>query len=323
MATICQTCGLRRLAQSWVIRQETGYRASSRSHNIRLSGLPLAGAAGRPQYPPRPGRQFYGAASWRSTSDHSTSNSSSIPDAPKTPRRPSPYRLLPPHLFLSQFAPLHVRGWRLDSQSSDSANSRCDLDGEVGAGADGTQGETADLQDRRLVRVYDFPKGKEGWRAIMAFAGRIAEVVEREDVSPASYYLHCRCLQVRMGRRGRGGKSGRGDEGDRMLKLAMSSQLESYPYTQHHPTIVICPVSDHTPTSLSLSVPDDPTSGYILELSTHTHTPLPPIRTQSQPQPLGSASNGGATTKMRPGVTGKDLKLAERIEEVFQELIVK
>jgi hypothetical protein len=41
----------------------------------------------------------------------------------------------------------------------------------------------AQLQDRRLVRRYDFEQGKDGWRKLMAFTQSVGEVVEKEDVS--------------------------------------------------------------------------------------------------------------------------------------------
>jgi hypothetical protein len=42
----------------------------------------------------------------------------------------------------------------------------------------------AQLQDRRLVRRYDFEQGKDGWRKLMAFTQNVGEVVEKEDVCP-------------------------------------------------------------------------------------------------------------------------------------------
>jgi hypothetical protein len=41
----------------------------------------------------------------------------------------------------------------------------------------------AQLQDRRLVRRYDFEQGKAGWRKLMAFTQKVGQVVEKEDVS--------------------------------------------------------------------------------------------------------------------------------------------
>jgi hypothetical protein len=41
----------------------------------------------------------------------------------------------------------------------------------------------AQLQDRRLVRRYDFEQGKDGWKKLMAFTQSVGEVVEKEDVS--------------------------------------------------------------------------------------------------------------------------------------------
>jgi len=50
-------------------------------------------------------------------------------------------------------------------------------------------------------------------------------------------------------------------------------------------------------------------AGYVLHVSTHTHTPLPPLGAE------GAAFEG----KPRPGVTYKDLKLAERIEAIVTD----
>jgi hypothetical protein len=135
-----------------------------------------------------------------------------------TPRKPSPYRLLPPHLFLSQFAPLHVEGWRLDSLpainidnkssaiegdngvsghdiASHSNSAQATLKGAHGAYPQSPQSgireggvseTTADLQDRRLVRLFEFSRNQEGWRDLGSFISRVSEVVEEEDVSDAS-----------------------------------------------------------------------------------------------------------------------------------------
>jgi hypothetical protein len=50
-------------------------------------------------------------------------------------------------------------------------------------------------------------------------------------------------------------------------------------------------------------------AGYVLHVSTHTHTPLPPLGVE------GAAFEG----KPRPGVTYKDLRLAERMEALVGE----
>ncbi|GFZ45258.1 hypothetical protein JCM24511_02984 [Saitozyma sp. JCM 24511] len=192
--------------------------------------------------------------------------SDSVADAPTPPkpRRPSPYRLLPPHTFLAHFAPLHVAGWRLDLLPSIVQLS----EGRSGNNGDGAelrrevQEGMADLQDRRLVRMWEFGEGKDGWRGLMRFAQTVGQIVEEED---------------------------------------------------HHPTITISPASDYRPTSTSLSTPNN-TRGYVLEISTHTHTPMPPLPSHSDGLAQSSANNA---TKMRPGVTGKDLRLAERLEEAF------
>lgn len=43
----------------------------------------------------------------------------------------------------------------------------------------------------------------------------------------------------------------------------------------------------------------------MLYVATHTHTPMPPLGTQMEGRPA-------------PGVTGKDLALAERVEGAFE-----
>lgn len=43
--------------------------------------------------------------------------------------------------------------------------------------------EGSDLQGRRLVRMYEFPRGKDGWRGMSKFMNRIVDIVEEEDVS--------------------------------------------------------------------------------------------------------------------------------------------
>jgi len=88
-----------------------------------------------------------------------------------TPKRPSPYRLIPLPAFLADFAPLHVKGWRLELLPGTRPNRAPQDDG------------MAQLQDRRLVRRYDFEQGKDGWRKLMAFTHTLGEVVEKEDVS--------------------------------------------------------------------------------------------------------------------------------------------
>jgi hypothetical protein len=89
-----------------------------------------------------------------------------------TPKRPSPYRLIPLPTFLADFAFLHVKGWRLELLPGIRPNQTPQDDG------------MAQLQDRRLVRRYDFEQGKDGWMKLMAFTHTLGEVVEEEDVSP-------------------------------------------------------------------------------------------------------------------------------------------
>jgi len=54
------------------------------------------------------------------------------------------------------------------------------------------------------------------------------------------------------------------------------------------------------------------TTGYVVAVSTHTHTPLPPIKYPK--------TADGIQDVMRPGVTGKDLRLADALEEVYQSM---
>nr|XP_031864173.1 uncharacterized protein CI109_000085 [Kwoniella shandongensis]KAA5531245.1 hypothetical protein CI109_000085 [Kwoniella shandongensis] len=193
-------------------------------------------------------RRTTSSINYRPAAPSSTSNT-----PPKPPRRPSPYRLLQPHAFLADFAPLHVKGWRLDALEPQER--LVNPTGHVDEGLSADKAEGADLQSRRLVRVYEFGDGKEGWRDLLRFVAKTGEVIEEED---------------------------------------------------HHPSILISPSSDYKPILPSSSPLSDRT--YVVELSTHTHTPLPPY-------PL--TTKGG---KMKPGVTGKDVKLAERVEGVFEEV---
>ncbi|ODN95271.1 hypothetical protein L198_04661 [Cryptococcus wingfieldii CBS 7118] len=175
---------------------------------------------------------------------------SSAPQA----RRPSPYRLLQPQAFFAAFAPLHVRGWRLESlKSGTQLSEEGNLDDTIEA-----QLYKGDLQGRRLVRVFEMGEGKEGWRRVGEFLRMAGTAVEEQD---------------------------------------------------HHPTIHISPLSDYAPPSPTLIFPQSQ-SDYIIELSTHTHTPLPPY-----PQP----TKGGA--KMSPGVTSKDVALAERVEGIYEQVV--
>lgn len=72
--------------------------------------------------------------------------------------------------------------------------------------------------------------------------------------------------------------------------------------------MTIAPMSD-LPPSMSAIVANPDSAGYVLHVSTHTHTPLPPLGAE------GVVFDG----KPRPGVTYKDLKLAERIEALIAE----
>ena len=73
-------------------------------------------------------------------------------------------------MFLADFAPLHVKGWRLELLPGIRSTPTTEVEG------------MAQLQDRRLVRRYDFEQGKEGWRRLMAFTHSLGEAVEKEDV---------------------------------------------------------------------------------------------------------------------------------------------
>ncbi|WVW84712.1 hypothetical protein I302_106747 [Kwoniella bestiolae CBS 10118] len=184
----------------------------------------------------------------------SASIRSEQPSDPAPPKRPSPYRLIQPHTFLSQFAPLHISGWRLDSLSQQErlVNPLSSVDEALDV-----EGEGGDLQNRRLVRAFVMGEGREGWRDVMRFTQRAGEVIEQED---------------------------------------------------HHPTVLITPLSDYIPSTTSLQTSAKENNSYIIEISTHTHTPLPPYPTPTKNQ----------THKMRPGVTGKDIRLAERLEHAWE-----
>lgn len=99
---------------------------------------------------------------------------------PSPARRPSPYRLLQPHAFLAEFAPLHVNGWRVDALENAEKLLEADRVEEV---LDGAQAmEKGDLQGRRLVRVFELGEGKEGWRRLIKFVGQVGQVIEDQDV---------------------------------------------------------------------------------------------------------------------------------------------
>ncbi|KAK6908152.1 hypothetical protein L486_07529 [Kwoniella mangroviensis CBS 10435] len=181
-----------------------------------------------------------------------SSSSSEQPSSPGPPKRPSPYRLLQSHTFLSQFAPLHISGWRLDSIAQQDR-----LINPLSAVDEALDLEGGDLQDRRLVRAFMMGEGKVGWKDAMIFVQRAGQIIEEED---------------------------------------------------HHPTTLITPSSDYIPSSTSLQNTGKEDNGYVIEISTHTHTPLPPY-----PLPTKNPAH-----KMRPGVTSKDIRLAERLEEVWE-----
>ena len=97
-----------------------------------------------------------------------TFSSTASRETPSTrPKRPSPYRLLEPHQVQATSSSLAVAGWNL-----------CPLPHMTNSVTE----EIADLQDRRLVRVYHFEPGKKGWRDALNFVARVGEAVEAEDV---------------------------------------------------------------------------------------------------------------------------------------------
>ncbi|WOO77369.1 uncharacterized protein LOC62_01G000956 [Vanrija pseudolonga] len=85
----------------------------------------------------------------------------------------------------------------------------------------------------------------------------------------------------------------------------------------HHPAITIAPLAD-LPLGMREHVDDAdvdgaPAPGYVLHLATHTHTPLPPLPLDSD----GAAPAIVFEGKPRPGVTGKDLRLADAVEKLW------
>ena len=93
-------------------------------------------------------------------------------NAQPIPTRLSPYRLLQTHHFLQTSAPLLDAGWRLESTTPPPAQ-RLDT-GPV---------ERADLKDRRLLRVYPFNPGRQGYEHALSFVAEVGELIQRLDVS--------------------------------------------------------------------------------------------------------------------------------------------
>nr|ODN79196.1 hypothetical protein L203_06001 [Cryptococcus depauperatus CBS 7841] len=85
---------------------------------------------------------------------------------------------------------------------------------------------------------------------------------------------------------------GHGKEGWKRMMAFTSEVGQVVEEQDHHPTMHISSLAN--------------SSNYTLTLSTHTHTPLPPY-----PLPKGSC--------IQPGVTTKDVQLAERIEQVYRK----
>jgi len=108
--------------------------------------------------------------------------SSSQPVETSKPRKPSPYRLLSPESFISDFAPLHVAGWRLDQLPyTPTRTSTEEAASDQAENVNTTKGQSS-LQGRRLVRMYEFPRGKEGWTKLMQTLSEAGTIIEQEDV---------------------------------------------------------------------------------------------------------------------------------------------
>ncbi|ORX40121.1 hypothetical protein BD324DRAFT_616407 [Kockovaella imperatae] len=78
---------------------------------------------------------------------------------------------------------------------------------------------------------------------------------------------------------------------------------------QHHPSMTLCPLIDYANT-YAVDLPSD--TEHVLEITTYTHTPLPESRADDNAT--------GGRRKPQPGVTGKDLRLAEEIERLVPGL---
>ncbi len=140
-------------------------RAHAALRALRSTSAATSAAARRPG--PVPSTRVSGALPRSS----STSTSTSTPRV----RKPSPYRLPTLPAFLASFAPLHAAGWRLDSIATAAGATTHSAAEDMLSGAD--------LQGRRMVRAYAFPRDREGWRGLMALMARIGAAVEDLDVS--------------------------------------------------------------------------------------------------------------------------------------------
>ncbi|BEJ14963.1 hypothetical protein CspHIS471_0407300 [Cutaneotrichosporon sp. HIS471] len=89
-------------------------------------------------------------------------------------------------------------------------------------------------------------------------------------------------------------------DGWRALMTLMARIGEAVEELDHHPVLLAAPASDLPPDVAELA----PNAGYVLYIATHTHTPMPPMGVQMEGKPS-------------PGVTGKDLALAEWVERAF------
>ena len=77
---------------------------------------------------------------------------------------------------------------------------------------------------------------------------------------------------------------------------------------QHHPSVSVTPSADYKPPAESEHQLADDTA-YVVEVSLNTHTPYAPV---------GQPKNAG---KMRPGVTMKDVTLANAVEEAYRVIV--
>ncbi|KAL1412894.1 hypothetical protein Q8F55_000643 [Vanrija albida] len=104
-------------------------------------------------------------------------------------------------------------------------------------------------------------------------------------------------------------------DGWRSLTALAGDIAKAVEAEDHHPCITIAPLADLGPEKREHVVEEEGgiPPGYVLHLATHTHTPLPPLTLDSAGHPAITFDG-----KPRPGVTGKDLNLADRIEKLWQ-----
>ncbi|KAL7423120.1 hypothetical protein Q5752_002419 [Cryptotrichosporon argae] len=102
-------------------------------------------------------------------------------------------------------------------------------------------------------------------------------------------------------------------EGWRRLRELLGEIGQAVETEDHHPSILVAPSSD-VPRATSV-LTAALTSSYVLHVSTHTHTPMP-----FSPYTDSSGRRLEFDGKPRPGVTGKDLQLAARLEAIWDRL---